>query len=75
MKRKVLKSDLELDYFFQVLIETTSAMNKNITQGYFLIKAFDHVVKAWASFDACDIDKSNSIDANELKFLLYCAEG
>jgi len=33
------------------------------------------LISIWAAFDACDIDRSNSIDENELKFLMYCHDG
>lgn len=33
------------------------------------------MISIWAAFDACDIDKSDSIEENELKFLMYCYEG
>jgi hypothetical protein len=37
-------------------------------------QAYKLVIRIWAAFDACDVDKSNSIDENELQFLLYCYE-
>lgn len=32
-------------------------------------------MKAYSAFDGCDINQNNSIDTNELKFLIYAYEG
>lgn len=49
-------------------------MDPENKQGVIFDKTYELVINIWSAFDACDIDKSNSIDENELKFLLYCYE-
>lgn len=73
-----IKKDMnasEIEHLISILKGTSKYYQTDISEDLIHKNAYNHVIKAQSSFDACDFDGSNSITLSELRYMLYCFEG